>query len=60
MQERAFFEFLTVFLKENPNTKSIQALKSYINRVPSLALSQDIFTLLSKHEIGKENVAGQS
>lgn len=58
MQERLFFEFLKVFLKEKPTPQSISRLKEYIDRVPNLALSQEVFTLLKTYEIGKENVVG--
>ena len=60
MQERIFFEFLKVYLKEKPSAQSLNLLKGYIQGVPALALSRDIFALILNHEIGKENVAGQS
>ena len=58
MQERIFFEFLKVYLKENPSALSLTLLKRYIQEVPPLALSREIFALILNHEIGKENVVG--
>lgn len=43
MQEKFFLDFLKVFLQENPSPESILLLKRYIDRVPMLALSEEIF-----------------
>lgn len=56
MQEKFFLEFLQVFLQENPSPESVILLKRYIDRVPVLALSEEIFATLKKHEIKESSL----
>lgn len=51
MQEKFFYDFLQELLKQNPSMETTRLLKRYIERVPALALSQEIYTALKTHEV---------